>query len=89
MRDPGESWVNGAVVTLQDASRQSVASRQTTGFGQPFKLTGSHVATFEDGTRGKDGLQSGHQERFPLIHTQRGKLDDQHIGVAFETQGAH
>jgi uncharacterized repeat protein (TIGR01451 family) len=38
-RDPGESWVNGAQVTLQDASQQSIAARQTTGFGQ-FAFSG-------------------------------------------------
>ena len=36
-RDPGESWVNGAQVDLQDASRQSRATRQTTGFGQIYQ----------------------------------------------------
>lgn len=44
-RDPGESWVNGTLVTLQDASRQTIATRQTTGFGQ-FAFSGLPVGTY-------------------------------------------
>src|SRR5262249_43740163 len=44
-RDPGESWVNGTLVTLQDASRQSLGTRQTTGFGQ-FAFSGLPNGTY-------------------------------------------
>src|SRR5262249_55900535 len=44
-RDPGESWVNGTLVTLQDASRQTVRTRQSTGFGQ-FAFSGLPNGTY-------------------------------------------